>query len=274
MPSLGYRYFAAVVLLSASTTSGHVVANDHVVAASAETPPPIPSHCTIPRLAASPDLLSAFRATYKGRAPVIFPSPPSGAAAALAAPVLLHAYGHLPVTLASSNRNSYEKRASTLFRYVAEDFEPVTLASAADRTWYLFGDTLPTPEWAPLHATFSVPLDAARDEPVVAWGIGGRHSGVPFHRHGAVYAATVLGRKRWWLAPPHREPAFDGNATQLAYASAHAAADADGVVACTVEAGESIYVPPMWWHATLNLEAYNAFTTVFVREAVPETAWL
>ena len=225
-------------------------------------PPP----CSIPRVGALS--LAAFRATFKGRSPVIFPSPDAAAAAAaLAAPALLRAHGHLPVLLATSNRNSYEKRASTLARYFAEDLRPVTLDDRAADRWYLFGDTLlsDSPEWAPLHATFALPLDAPRDDPVAAWGVGGLHSGVPFHRHGAVYAATVVGAKRWWVAPPDAEPAFSGNETQLAYAAAHPA-DADGVLACTVAAGETLYVPANWLHATLNLEAYNAFTTIFVRE--------
>jgi oxalate decarboxylase/phosphoglucose isomerase-like protein (cupin superfamily) len=34
-----------------------------------------------------------------------------------------------------------------------------------------------------------------------------------------------------------------------------------------VGAGETLYVPSNWWHATLNLDEYGAFTTVFVREA-------
>lgn len=236
-----------------------------IAAAAAATPQPPPfSSCTIPRV---PDLsLSAFRAQFKKRAPVIFASPAPAAAAAMARDALLLKYGGLPVTLANSNRNSYAKRASTLAAYLDEHLAPVTLSDTADARWYLFGDTLKTDAWAPLHATFALPLDAARDEPVVAWGVGGLYSGVPFHSHGAVYAASVLGRKRWWLAPPDREPAFGGNKTVLEYATAFPE-DEEGVLACTVAAGETLYVPSNWWHATLNLDEYGAFTTVFVREA-------
>jgi hypothetical protein len=238
-----------------------------IIAAAVAAPPQTPafSSCSIPR---DPDLaLSAFRARFKQRAPVIFASPaPAAAAAAMARDALLLNYGGLPVTLANSNRNSYAKRASTLAAYMDEHLAPVTLNDTADQRWYLFGDTLKTDAWAPLHATFALPFDAARDEPVVAWGVGGLFSGVPFHSHGAVYAASVLGRKRWWLAPPDREPAFSGNKTVLEYATAFPE-DEEGVVACTVGEGETLYVPSGWWHATLNLDDYGAFTTVFVREA-------
>ena len=219
--------------------------------------------CTVPRRSA-PLPLAEFRSVYKGRHPVVFPSPPSAAArSALNFSSLLAAYGELPVTLASSNAFSHAKRESTLSAYLRHHMAPVTPADRADKLWYLFGDTLKTEAWAPLHATFTLPLDAAADDPVVAWGVGGLHSGVPFHRHGAVYAESVLGSKRWWLAPPGEGPTFDGNATQLSFVLGGGGA---GVAACTVREGEAIYIPSDWWHATLNLASYNAFTSVFVRE--------
>jgi hypothetical protein len=239
-------------------------------AAALTAPLAFPQPCTIPRHAGGAALsLAAFRAAYKGARPVIFtPAAPSAAAAAaLSRGALLAAYGHLPVTLASANSNSYAKRASTLRGYLREHMAPVPPGAPADQLWYLFGDTLASEAWAPLHATFALPLDAARDDPVVAWGVGGLHSGVPFHRHGAVYAESVLGAKRWWLAPPGAAPAFDGNATQLSYALARQGREEDeGVLACTVAQGEAIYIPAQWWHATLNLNEYTAFTSAFVRE--------
>lgn len=265
--------FLAAVALAAAAAAADPHAAQLSPAGDAASLAPFPplalSHCTIPRHPGTLTL-AAFRADYKGRGPVIFTPSASGdaARAALSREALLAAYGHLPVTLASANSNSYAKRASTLAAYLAEHLAPVPAHAAADRLWYLFGDTLATPEWAPLHAAFALPLDAAADDPVVAWGIGGLHSGVPFHRHGAVYAESVLGAKRWWLAPPGAAPAFDGNATQLSYALARgqAGGEASGVLACTVAQGEAIYIPAQWWHATLNLNAYTAFTSAFVRE--------
>ena len=223
--------------------------------------------CTIPR---EPSLtLEAFRLQYKGQQPVIFPSPHSSSAAqrALGARALRRDYGHLPVTLASSNSNSYAKRQSTLGTYLAQHLAPVTAADRADALWYMFGDTLLSPAWEPLHATFPPPpLDAQEDEPIYAWGVGGLHSGVPFHRHGAVYAEVMAGSKRWWLSPPHQEPAFNGNSTQLSYALSHPAEE-PGILACTAYANEVLYIPANWWHATLNLAPYTAFTSAFVREA-------
>jgi hypothetical protein len=221
--------------------------------------------CTIPRRAPT---LAEFKASYKGKAPFVFPTSGSPAArAALARSSLLASLGHLPVTLASSNSNSYAKRASTLAAYLEGHLAPVTLSDQADKLWYLFGDTLQTEEWAPLHATFEHRFDSEADEGLFAWGVGGRHSGVPFHRHGAVYAESILGRKRWWLSPPEAQPVFEGNETQFSYASRHAEAGEQGrVLACTLAAGEALYIPSQWWHATLNLDDYNAFVSSFVRE--------
>ena len=51
------------------------------------------------------------------------------------------------------------------------------------------------------------------------------------------------------------------------YAITHHAAEEAGVTACTVRPGEAIYIPFNWWHATLNLDAYNVFTSAFVLES-------
>ena len=42
---------------------------------------------------------------------------------------------------------------------------------------------------------------------------------------------------------------------------------------CVVEAGEVIYVPPWWYHQTLNLDRFNSFMSVFayVDGARPKT---
>jgi hypothetical protein len=47
---------------------------------------------------------------------------------------------------------------------------------------------------------------AREDAPLVAWGGGGQWSGVAFHTHGAAFAETVVGRKHFWVAPPHARP--------------------------------------------------------------------
>ena len=109
-------------------------------------------------------------------------------------------------------------------------------------------------------------------------GIGGRGSGVAFHTHGAAFGETILGAKQWYLSSPEMKPKFNGTVTQLRWAldraaaiaasgEAAAAGDENGaVLECEVGEGEAIYVPPRWYHATLNWAPYNAFISTFTLE--------
>ena len=236
---------------------------------------PLLSTCTIPRR----PLLSPrdFAAAFRGAAPVIFTRPAAATAAARAAgarDALRAAYGHLPVLLASSNSYSHAKLPTTLATYLEEHTAPVPPGARANDTFYLFGDTLGE-AWAPLLAAYPVPPHAPpADSPLPAWGAGGAWSGVPFHTHGAAFAETVVGRKYWWVAPPAARPEFDGEETQLAWALRAAARGApylhgQGLAGCEIGAGDVIYVPAGWHHATLNTRAYNFFYSVFTQEQAP-----
>lgn len=35
---------------------------------------------------------------------------------------------------------------------------------------------------------------------------------------------------------------------------------------CTLNPGDIIYFPNMWWHATINLDPYSAFVSTFTQE--------
>jgi len=235
---------------------------------------PLLSQCSIPRV---PDLSpAAFAARFRGASPVIFSRPPNATAGARLAggkSALRSAFGREPVLLASSNSFSHAKLPSTLAGYLDGHVAPLTRArTAANATWYLFGDTLGA-AWAPLIGAYPVPPHAPpEDAPLVAWGGGGQWSGVAFHTHGAAFAETVVGRKHFWVAPPHARPAFDADENQLAWAlrrAAGAGAGAgarDGVLGCTLRRGDVLYVPPGWFHSTLNLRGWNFFYSVFTQE--------
>lgn len=232
---------------------------------------PLLHACTIPR---EPQLSPlSFAAHFKGKAPVIFSRPPNATAAARLAggkAALRAAFGREPVILASSNSFSHEKLPSTLAAYIDGHTAPLRRGRLANDTFYLFGDTLGA-AWAPLIGAYPIPPHAPpADMPLVAWGAGGKWSGVAFHTHGAAFAETVVGRKHFWVAPPGARPAFDGDESQLAWAlrraAAAGAAAADGVLACTLARGDVLYVPPGWFHATLNIERWNFFYSVFTQE--------
>ena len=72
-----------------------------------------------------------------------------------------------------------------------------------------------------------------------------------------------------FLTPPGLRPPFNGDESQLQWAhrvrpSLRGLSGAP--LECTVHENEVIYVPPDWWHATLNLRDYNAFISSFTLE--------
>ncbi|XP_078008730.1 jmjC domain-containing protein 8 isoform X4 [Phascolarctos cinereus] len=89
----------------------------------------------------------------------------------------------------------------------------------------------------------------------------GAGSGVPFHWHGPGYSEVIFGRKRWFLYPPEKTPDFHPNKTTLAWLrnTYPALPITERPLQCTVQAGEVLYFPDRWWHATLNLD-----TSVFI----------
>lgn len=71
-----------------------------------------------------------------------------------------------------------------------------------------------------------------------------------------------------YLYPPGDRPPFDGDASQLSWVTDiyPEIANERPAFECTVPAGMVIYIPPHWFHATLNFHAYNAFISTFTRE--------
>ena len=66
--------------------------------------------------------------------------------------------------------------------------------------------------------------------------------------------------QRWFLYPPERQPPFDPDATTLSwfFGVYPRLGRAERPLECVLDAGQLIYFPDRWWHATLN-----ARTTVF-----------
>merc|ERR1719413_156518 len=89
--------------------------------------------------------------------------------------------------------------------------------------------------------------------------MGPANDGVMFHTHTAAWNALMYGEKTWLLYPP---VGFDGEVyNSLAMLEARALPKALGLTGgktkvavkplwVTQRAGEVIYVPDGWWHAT------------------------
>lgn len=84
--------------------------------------------------------------------------------------------------------------------------------------------------------------------------LGSSNSGAPFHIHADALNVITIGKKQWWLYPP----------TKALYSRKHVALwlkedlaqmpEEDRPLACVQEAGDIIYVPFDWGHATLNTD--------------------
>ena len=253
---------------------------------------PLDGPCTVDRVDASQFAsLEAFHDAYRARggAPVVVTglAPRNDAFRAMnAKEALLRRWGDETIVLSTANTHSYRKVAKTLREYFDDHLRVQDLAVPGDETLYWFGDN-DHERWAEHFAAYSPPPLIPRSADVAySFGIGGPLSGVPLHVHGPGFSETLIGRKRWWLAPPRPKPTFDPNATALEWAlssrkavgggekgdparNSPGAADGVDFAACTVAEGEAMYFPDGWWHATLNLDE-TVFISSFVNYARDE----
>lgn len=92
--------------------------------------------------------------------------------------------------------------------------------------------------------------------------LGGNGAGLPFHVHGDVIAETLHGRRRWFVYPPTASPVFNPRRTVAHWLhEVYPGHEDDALQECTINAGEALYVPSNWFHATLSLGEAVGWTT-------------
>lgn len=106
--------------------------------------------------------------------------------------------------------------------------------------------------------------------------LGGEGSGMGLHQdlgHTAAWNAQVTGLKRWALVSPEDSDfVYEGKVcafkpNRVRYPRFRKAEVWEGEVA----AGEVLFIPPAWWHQTVNLETGFAITANFVNHTNYET---
>lgn len=257
------------------------------------------TQCNIPRLDLTVD---QFRKAYRGRYPVILKRPGSQQYKNMTLETYLREnHNDTEVILASSNTYSHDKKRTTLGDYLDNYMQPLSPTSRANDTWYFFGDVTESNPWTLNEYEF--PPGAEEDHGAKVWGIGGKYSGVPFHKHGSAYAEVIHGSKFWALYPHTVDPRFDPNESLLNWLlhSGDAArarneftflpqldiseaelstvrVSSNGNIKglpmrrvqlpllCLCHPDEILYIPNEWYHATLNLDDYNVFVSTFVQE--------
>jgi hypothetical protein len=102
--------------------------------------------------------------------------------------------------------------------------------------------------------------------------MGGTGSGTGWHRHGPAWSNQYYGVKRWFLRPPHILEALPRTHTRRRKTTIEWFSDSDDsgyrtlkaleaglplenrtLLECVQVPGETIYLPSMWWHTTLNI---------------------
>lgn len=174
---------------------------------------------------------------------------------------LLASFGDNVVRLSTANTYSYQKVDIPFQEYVEQLLHPQDPNSLGNDTLYFFGDNNFT-EWASLFRHYTPPtFGLLGTSPAYSFGIAGAGSGVPFHWHGPGFSEVIYGRKRWFLYPPEKTPKFHPNKTTLSWLrdTYPTLTPSARPLECTIQAGEVLYFPDRWWHATLNLD-----TSVFI----------
>ena len=173
------------------------------------------------------------------------------------------------VELSSSNSYSSHRKRVTLDEYLNDVVSNEIMSDQmSNETWYLFGETF-NEDWRnKLLDVYPLP-PCQTCEPhlsALSFGIGGIGSGVQWHFHGPGFSETIHGRKHFVLFPPEQEPDFDPNYNSRHWMEHVYPSLRDKPWECTIGAGELLYFPDQWHHATINLDRYNAFVSTFTTE--------
>jgi len=177
--------------------------------------------------------------------------------------LLLRDYGHLNIVLSTANTHSYEKMQVPFVTYIEEMMGPQKNQTGAD-TWYHFGNN-DYAAFAPLFQHYQIPKEIITAHHTFSFGAGGSGSGVPFHTHGPVFAEVLYGQKRWFLKAPGESPKFDPDENMQDWVEkVYPEWKYDeSLLECVLQHDEMLFLPPYWWHATLNI-GQTVFMSTFV----------
>ena len=186
---------------------------------------------------------------------------------------LLAEHGDAQVILSSSNSYSHDTLTTSLRDYILTTVDRDDLAtSRANETYYMFGHNDRQPPFKRLNENYIIPpcgpLCEGRGTKTL--GVGGRGSGTSWHLHGPAFSEVLLGAKRWLIYPKGSEPDMQlaANKTMSKWIQEVLPLLPDKEKAsiwdCIIEPGDMLYFPLGLYHATLNMDRYNAFVSYFV----------
>jgi hypothetical protein len=174
---------------------------------------------------------------------------------------------------AGSNRKGIET-CMPLREYVSEWMDREVRRNSSENK-YVFGEF--SDAWAPLREAYALPpcgAACARERVAVTIGLGGLHSGAPWHMHGSAFVEVLHGSKHFAFLPPG-DAAIEGIDAAIAGLSQvhwhweerprlEAAGRLAALQECALQPGELLYFPPSWHHGVVNLDPYTAFVSTFL----------
>ena len=183
---------------------------------------------------------------------------------------LAQKHGTTDVVLSSSNTYSYEKITMSLGNYI--DYMMNPNSNLANETFYMFGNNYEG-IWKEMSKSYVLPdCSVCAIAGAVTLGLGGTLSGVSFHMHGPGFSEVIHGRKRWFLFPPGFQVHYNPNVSQRKWVDIvyptlfndNSTCKSNDLQECVIGPGEILYFPDRWLHATLNLDEFNFFVSLFI----------
>lgn len=186
--------------------------------------------------------------------------------------VLLEQYGDTNLILSSSNSYSHQTMRLKLSAYILNIVDLDSKSSSrANETFYMFGHNDNSEPWKSIVSShYNLPPcgPICINKGTTTIGIGGEQSGVGFHIHGAAFSEMIIGHKRWLIYPLHLQPDMSKIANMSMsewYESIFPTLEhREEIWDCVIGPGELLYFPTNYYHATLNMDAYNVFVSLFV----------
>lgn len=141
---------------------------------------------------------------------------------------------------------------------------------------YVFGEF--GEQWAPLREAYRRPpcQSCKGDRAAVTLGLGGLHSGAPWHFHNAAFIELIHGAKHVALLPPNDPVIPEVNQGIQGLSQYHWHQERrpylerrgrlGNLQECILVPGEVLYFPNNWHHGIVNMEAYTAFVSTFVEQ--------
>lgn len=139
---------------------------------------------------------------------------------------------------------------------------------------YVFGEF--GHEWAPYRDAYVLPpcQECTRERVAITLGLGGLHTGAPWHFHEAAFLEVLHGRKHFALLPksdpavPLIDESIKNNSQLHWYLEQRPGFERNlylqNLQECTMHPGELLFFPNMWHHGVLNLDEWTAFVSTFL----------